>query len=164
MSSEYIKKNYESKIIHITHFINPNCFYFKFDDDLFNRDLHDLEKKIADYANFTESNKNVQPKPGEIVAAYIATWSKWIRAQVRSVSQRNEIVLIEVWAIDHGRSLEITNRLIRSLPHDLCNERTSGAFQGSILCIPSKRVNVNTFSVNYMKIKIYNNHILELIW
>lgn len=145
MSLKSIKKNIESKVIHITHFINPNCFYFKFDDDLFNKDLHDLEKKIADYANFTESNKNVQPKKGEIVAAYIIGWSKWIRAQVRSVSQRNEIVVIEVWAIDHGRSLETTNRFIRSLPHDLCNVKTCGAFQGSILCIPSKRVNFIRF-------------------
>lgn len=63
--------------IHIIHFIDPHCFYFKFDDDLHDTQLQEIEDEISTYARKKVSEaEQFTPIEGEIVAAYQISWGK----------------------------------------------------------------------------------------
>lgn len=124
-----------TKIIYISHFVNPNCFYFKFHDDLFDKDFKSFEDEISVYAE-NEINKltDVQLKVNDIVAVFNIAWSKWVRAQIKSIysTKLEPMSKYELWAIDHGQSIESTGDLLVLLPNHLKEKKTVGSYQGSI--------------------------------
>lgn len=120
-----------SRIIHVTHFVNPYCFYFKFDDDLHDDMLQDLEIEISNCAR-RKIGKNAQFKPvdGDIVAAFVTSWSKWVRAQLRA--NLVDFERYELWAIDHGKMFETEYNNVVPLPDELIQRNVKGVSQGCI--------------------------------
>lgn len=98
-------KNTESGInINITHFINPHKFYFKFEhgqsriETCFETSLNNYCIEHAEYRN-----PNYQPKINEIVAIFVPSLNKYIRANVDEIlhfcnSESNYVL----WALDEG--------------------------------------------------------------
>lgn len=119
-----------SKIVHITHFIDPHCFYFKFDDDLHDPQLQSLEDEITKFARNKETESNVTFNVGDTVAAYQIAWGKWVRAEVRA--NLTEFERCHLWAIDHGKHFQTTYKNIIALPQHLIDMVTKGVHRGSI--------------------------------
>lgn len=129
-----------SRIIHITHFVSPHCFYFKFDDDLHDNQLQDLEIEISKHAR-QKINENIEFKPadGDIVAAFVTKWSKWIRAQLRA--NLVDFERYELWSIDHGQIFQTQYKNVIPLPQNLIEREVKGVHQGCIHGIsPAKLV------------------------
>lgn len=122
-----------SKKIHISHFINPYCFYFKFDDGLHDNSLQLLENEVSNYARAEISRRNGAAQPISIddtVAAFEISWGKWVRAIVRSNVESHESY--ELWAIDHGRIFQTAYANVVSLPEHLANETAKMIHRGSV--------------------------------
>lgn len=65
--------------IHVTHFVNPHCFYFKFDSDLHDDQLQILEDEISKTAHsLIKNGETIARNKGDVVAAYVTQWSKWV--------------------------------------------------------------------------------------
>lgn len=130
-----------SKVIHISHFINPHCFYFKFDEDLQDTDLQRLEDEIKIFARskVNETTELATIKHGDIVAAYEITWGKWMRAVV--VSNLESLKRFQLWAIDHGRFFRAPHKHVHRLPPNLIDAKVKGVCRGSIYGVcPAKLV------------------------
>lgn len=123
----------DTNIIHITHFVNPHCFHFKFHNDLLDEQLKSLEDRIADRAK-DEVKRDIEPtfQENDIVGAFYILWSKWIRAQVKTINGGGGDNKYKVWAIDHGQLIESCGDLMFLLPDHLKNEKVNGTFQGGI--------------------------------
>lgn len=121
--------------IHITHFVNPHCFFFKLDIQLHNLPLYEIEGSLAVHAKniiSKQSNNRYTPKIGEIVGAYVITWNKWIRAQVRTISPERLNYQYILWAIDHGKRVETIDKFLVPLPDAIKNKSIDSVYQGSI--------------------------------
>lgn len=134
-----------AQIIHISYFLNPYCFYFKFDDELHDDNLQCLEDELSKYAHH-EIKQNNGEKPtsmavGDLVAAYVIPWCKWVRAVVRC--DLNSLNSYELWAIDHGKLFRTAYKNVIVLP-DQFNQRTSmGVHRGSLYSVsPAKLVSI----------------------
>lgn len=123
-----------ARIIHIMNFINPHCFFFKFDDDLHDSQLQNLEDEISTFAR-SKVNESIKytPKKGDIVAAYEISWGKWIRAEVRI--NLNKFERCQLWAIDHGKHFQTAYKNIVQMPQHLIDREAKGVHQGSIFGI-----------------------------
>lgn len=134
-----------SRLIHITNFQNPNSFYFKFDDDLHDSQLHEVEDELAKYARaeIKKPNKLSNFVIGDAVAAYEISWGKWVRAKI--CAHLNELNRYQLWAIDHGRSFQATCSNILPLPPHIAGATANGVSQGSLYGItPAKLVSCNS--------------------
>lgn len=94
-------------IIRITHFVNPHQFYFKYEDELFDPALIELENKIHMYATAERkqqsSTKSWEFKKGDNVAVLSKAWTKWIRAEIDEIVEKlNGEIEYTLWSIDHG--------------------------------------------------------------
>ncbi|XP_031616719.1 uncharacterized protein LOC116336748 [Contarinia nasturtii] len=120
-----------SRIIHIIDFIDPHCFYFKFDDDLHDTKLQNLEDEIANYAR-TKLKETTQfnAVEGDTVAAYQISWAKWIRAKV--LENFEDLKRCKLWAIDHGQIFETAHKNILPLPQNFSDKTVNGVFRGCI--------------------------------
>lgn len=131
-----------SKIIHICHFLNPYCFYFKFDDDLHDDGLGRLEDEISKYARDKinqSSDEKTTIAVGYTVAAYVISWGKWVRSVIRS--DLDIWNCYELWAIDHGRPFRAAHGNVVVLPVHLANGKFNGARRGSVYGLsPAKLV------------------------
>lgn len=131
-----------SKVIHISHFVNPFCFYFKFDENLQDTDLQRLEDEIKIFARSKVSNETfdlVPLKEGDIVAAYEITWGKWMRAVV--VSNLESLKRYQLWSVDHGKYFRSPHKHVIPLPPNLIEEQVKGIHRGSIYGVcPAKLV------------------------
>lgn len=138
-----------SKVIYISYFLNPYCFYFKFDDDLHDDGLQCLEDNISKYARKkTGQNNDENPSiaVGDTVAAYVIPWSKWVRAVVRCDLDR--LKCYELWAIDHGKKFRTAYKNVIELPEHLANENVIGVHRGSFYGVsPAKLVSNLFFSL-----------------
>lgn len=66
--------------VHVTHFVNPHCFYFKFDSDLHDDELQILEEEISRTAHsLVKSTETIERSKGDVVAAYVTQWNKWVK-------------------------------------------------------------------------------------
>lgn len=89
--------------IRIVNFINPHCFHFKLDDKILG-----MEQEIDEWLEMKCSSRlgtNTslhEPKVGEMVAAYIASWDRWMRAIVDVVLPAGESSDYLVWCLDYG--------------------------------------------------------------
>lgn len=123
-----------ARVIYITHFLNPNCFYFKFDDDLHDIELQNLEDEITKSARskfhaidaVTLNDCDI----GETVAAYETTWGKWVRAEVRE--HLRDIGCYQLWAIDHGKLFRAAYKHVTSLSRELSEKSLNTVHRGSI--------------------------------
>lgn len=93
--------------IRITHFVNPHQFYFKYEDDLFDPALIELEKQIHMCATAKRkqqsSTKSWELKKGDKVAVLSKAWTKWIRAEIDEIVEKlNGEIEYTLWSIDHG--------------------------------------------------------------
>lgn len=130
-----------SHSIHINYFLNPYCFYFKFDNDLHNEDLQHLEDEISKYARdqIKELTEPVTVSTGDTVAAYEISWGKWVRAHVRYYDDRFKYY--QLWAIDHGKLFRTGNRNVIVLPQHLIDKKVKGVARGSLYSVcPSELV------------------------
>lgn len=134
-----------SKTINISYFLNPYCFYFKFDDDLHDSSLQSLEDKISKYAcDEIKQNNNEKPSiaVGDVVVAYLIPWSKWVRAVVRCDFDR--LKCYELWAIDHGKVFRAAYKNVVKLPESLAKEEFAGIRRGSFYGVaPAKLVSID---------------------
>lgn len=138
-----------SKAVHISYFLNPYCFYFKFDDDLHGGDLQCLEDKISKYAR-DEIHRNCDKKAsivvGDTVAAYVIPWGKWVRSIVQC--DLNTLECFQLWAIDHGKKIRTAYKNVVKLPEDLANVNVIGIHRGSLYGVsPAKLVSILQFSL-----------------
>lgn len=89
--------------IRIVHFINPHCFYFKLAD----LPGH-IEKKIDQIlAESIDSQPGdcrlgYEPTENEMVAAFIPTYGRWVRAQIDTIICVKESKEYVVWCLDYG--------------------------------------------------------------
>jgi hypothetical protein len=110
--------------IHITHYINPHMFWFKYMTDLRNPELVDLQHKLdMHYSKEAATKSGYKPKLDEvciiffikvgsfyliisnfqIVAVFHLTSDRWIRVQVDGILEYNlEENKYMLFAIDHG--------------------------------------------------------------
>lgn len=132
-----------SPAIYITHFENPHCFYFKFDEDLHDAGLQSLEDDITKYAR-CKLNDNAATAPAkceirDTVAAFEASWGKWVRAEIRN--NLTSLECYQLWAVDHGKAFRTAYKNVVPLPPDLSDRKVKGARQGSIYgVLPAKLV------------------------
>ncbi|XP_055313290.1 uncharacterized protein LOC129574820 [Sitodiplosis mosellana] len=120
-----------SRIIHITHFVDPHCFFFKFDDDLHDTQLQILEEEISSFArDKVNDQKEFTAKAGDFVAAYEIAWGKWVRAEI--CANLNHLERCQLWAIDHGKLFQTAYKNIIPLPPNLIDKNVIGVHQGSI--------------------------------
>lgn len=128
-----------SRLIQITYFVNPYCFYFKYTDDLHNEEFAEFEEKISKHARHQLGvTTDYTPKRGNIVAAFQCDWGKWVRAKVRS--NITNVQSYELWAVDYGKVFWTSHKNIVQLPQHLI-DRVPIVHQGSLYGIcPSKRV------------------------
>lgn len=134
-------------LIHVTHFLNPHHFYYKYENDIFDEELNELEYKIQLHALRWRKTKteNIKANIGEIVAAYNITWNKWFRAKVYDIIQDDcEIIKYKVWAIDHGTPHEIITSWLTPLPIELAENGVKHIHEGAIInYMPAERVSDN---------------------
>lgn len=157
-----------SKVIHISYFLNPNCFYFKFDDDLHDDILQNLEQKISTYAHDKikqitgESSSSIGV--GDLVGAYIIPWGKWVRAMVRCDLKDSKT--FELWAIDNGKLFGTEYKNVIPLPEQYNNPNVMGVHRGSIYgCSAAKFVNNKYFFVFFHINKIFRLFFFRIsIW
>lgn len=137
-----------SRIVHIHHFVNPHCFYFKFADDLHDDQLHILEEEISKCAHeLVKQNVSFEPQTGDIVAAYVVSWNKWVRAQV--LENLIAFERYKLWALDHGTVFQTDYTNVVSLPEPLKDKIIKGVNRGCIYGIsPAKMVSLQ-FNGNY---------------
>lgn len=133
-----------SKVIHISYFLNPYCFYFKFDDDLHDEGLQSLEDKISKYARDEIRKDSDSPESivvGNTVAAYVIPWGKWVRSVVQC--DLNSLKCYELWAVDHGKKFRAAYKNVVKLPEDMAKENVIGVYRGSLYGVsPAKLVSV----------------------
>lgn len=129
-----------SRIVHIHHFVDPHCFYFKFADDLHDEQLQILEEEISKTAHeIVKKNKLYASQNGDIVAAYVVAWNKWVRAQV--LENLTHFERYKLWALDHGTIFQTDYTNVVSLPTDLKEKIIKGVNRGCIYGItPAKMV------------------------
>lgn len=87
--------------IQITSFINPHLFYFKLENIVGEYDSK-LENHLRLNAENAEIKKLFNPSKGEIISAYIPSWSKWLRGQVDLVLNENGTNQYIIWCLDYG--------------------------------------------------------------
>lgn len=156
-----------AKTIYISYFLNPYCFYFKFDDDLHNEDLQCLEDKISKYAR-DEMRQNNDEKAsiavGDTVAAYVVPWGKWVRSIIVRCDL-NRSKCYELWAIDHGKKFRTAYRNVVKLPEDLANESVIGVHRGSLHGIsPAKLVIISLFSFTQLIVRLQSFKIVDFFF
>lgn len=145
-----------SRIIHVNHFFDPHCFYFKFDDDLHDANLQRLEDELTKYAREEKLKDRSEPTtfvPDDIVAAYEISWSKWVRASVRGYDEHFQCY--QLWAIDHGKLFRTPPDNVVALPEHLINTDTEvkGAVRGSLFGVSPAKIELN-FSTSQKELKI----------
>lgn len=124
-----------SKIIKITHVINPHLFWFKYKDTQ-NADVERIELALKNYvaesgdkmsaANYTDEKY----KSEKYVAVYMKSMEKWIRAKI-DVHDDPSIV----WAIDYGIPIKKSLDLIVLLSEELkqlCRTTEPAVIKGGI--------------------------------
>lgn len=143
MSSISESNRNDKELIHITHFVNPHHFWFKFIDDN-QDDLNDLDARIHAHATHLRkrNQKNMNWNIGDVIAAYHFPWNKWVRCKVE-----NKIEVLEgtpkyyLWAIDYGTPLEVIGMHTTLLPDELANVNIQAVHEGSIYGImPAEQV------------------------
>lgn len=141
--------NSQTKTIYITHFLNPYCFYFKFQNELFNDELHQLEKEIAEQSNHKvlERARQFKASIGYTIAAYLLESGKWVRARILDKQPIDKGFLYTLWAIDHGILFRVSGYFICSLDPELCSRKVKGSVaRGSIYGIaPARKVSKTDF-------------------
>ncbi|XP_035919658.1 uncharacterized protein LOC118517531 [Anopheles stephensi] len=131
--------------IHITHYINPHCFYYKPETAYMQE--HEQAKFAAilnefcetEYGMLYDSARNPQmwklPKPGDLVAMRSNQLERWIRCEVEEVAvDLNQIVWYYLWAIDEGFPIKSGHKYIRPLPKPFVDE-SAHAKRGAIINI-----------------------------
>ena len=98
------------KPIEITHFINPNKFFFKY-THLNNSSTELLQMRLNDYYsdNNCQSNRAFFSclQEGSKVVYYSKT--NWIRCQIDKIFKINLIDTVVLWSIDYGYPIRITS-------------------------------------------------------
>ncbi|CAO1420896.1 unnamed protein product [Diamesa tonsa] len=97
------------KPIEITHFINPNKFYFKY-AHLNNKSTDILQIRLNDYYdNNCQSNRAFFS--GLMENSKVAYYSKpnWIRCQVDKIFKINLLDTVVLWSMDYGYPIRITS-------------------------------------------------------
>lgn len=152
----------QSAAIYITHFLNPYCFHFKFQNELFSEELHQLETTIAEQANRLRRahvpgrSRQFKPRVGYTIAAYLLESGKWVRARVVDKQPVDGDSIYDLWAIDHGFLFRVSGHLICPLDQELYTRKVKGSVaQGSIFgLVPAREVSLaldrgNTFNANH---------------
>lgn len=89
--------------VRIVHFINPHCFHFKLDDMVgaAEQQIDEALKEMYE-CQTKKCRAEYEPQEGEMVAAYIPTWNRWMRAQVDKVLLTGDSREYVVWCMDYG--------------------------------------------------------------
>lgn len=131
-------------LIHITHFFDPNHFWFKFTDPIQSNEaaLSKLDAKIHEHAAQQRHEKTKSWRIGDIIAAYNITWNKWVRGKVENVIEmENGTPRYFLWALDYGTPLNVIGNYTRDLPQKLAQHRIFAVNEGCIYGIaPAEQV------------------------
>lgn len=122
-------------LIHITHFFDPNHFWFKFTDPIQSNEaaLSKLDAKIHEHAAKQRHEKSKSWRIGDIIAAYNITWNKWVRGKVENVIEmENGTPRYFLWALDYGTPLNVIGNYTRDLPQKLAQHRIFAVNEGCI--------------------------------
>lgn len=137
-----------SKMIEITHVINPHLFWFKYQDTQ-NADIENIELELRNYVGdsgdkmLTARDAGDKYKSEKYVAVYMNSKKKWVRAEI-DVAGDPSIV----WAIDYGiplkKSLDFIVLLSEELKN-LCHTTEPAVIKGGIAEIlpATHRITVN---------------------
>ncbi|XP_017480966.1 PREDICTED: putative ATP-dependent RNA helicase TDRD12 isoform X2 [Rhagoletis zephyria] len=117
------------KHISVTHFINPQLFWFH-ENTVPNADFHqimEMEDQLEQYYKTHQPwTQNVRkPQVKMLVAAKFLAWQKMIRARVEHIanfSKNNQEGEFILWAIDYGFPFQTKSDYIFRLPDKLCNK------------------------------------------
>lgn len=131
--------------IHITHYINPHCFYYKPETAYI--DEHEQAKFAAIFNEYCETEyrmlydtvRNPEPcklpKPGDLVAMRSNQLERWIRCEVEDIAvDLNQTVWYYLWAIDEGFPIKSGHKYIRPLPKPFVDE-PAHAMRGAVINI-----------------------------
>lgn len=131
-------------LIHITHFFNPNHFWFKFTDTFQSNDdeLSKLDAKIHEQVAQQQHEKKKSWRIGDIIAAYNITWNKWVRGRVENVIEmKNGTPRYFLWALDYGTPMNVIGNYTRELPRKLADHKIFAVTEGCIYgIVPAEQV------------------------
>lgn len=146
-----------SKIIQITHVINPHLFWFKYKNTE-NAGVEELELALKNYvAEVGHKMLAIYSDDGykseTYVVVYMKSKKKWIRAEIDDPSITSDKVI--VWATDYGIPLQKSTDSIILLSEelkDLCHTTKSAIIQGGIAEIfpASNRLVVRQYCTFYI--------------
>lgn len=132
-------------VIHITHYINPHCFYYKPETAYIEE--HEQTKFAAIFNEYCETEYGMRydtgrdpepwklPKPGDLVAMRSNQLERWIRCEVEDIAvDLNQTVWYYMWAIDEGFPIKSSHKYIRPLPKTFVRE-SAHATRGAIINI-----------------------------
>ncbi|XP_049287476.1 uncharacterized protein LOC125765959 [Anopheles funestus] len=131
--------------IHITHYINPHCFYYKPETAYMQE--HEQAKFAAAFNEWCEKSygtiydtvRNTQPckhpLPGELVALCSNQLQRWIRCEMEEVTvDVDDTTWYYLWAIDEGLPIKTHTKYVRPLPKEFVKE-PAHAIRGAIINI-----------------------------
>lgn len=140
-----------SKLIEITHVINPFLFWFKY-KNTYNGDVEKIERAIEKYvAEFgdnlpTAEHESNRCNDEKYVTVHMNSKGKWIRAEIDDIKTDENAVV--VWATDYGIPLKKSLFEVVFLSDELknlCCSTEPAVIKGGIVGISpaSHRINVS---------------------
>lgn len=158
-----------SKLIEITHVINPLLFWFKYTDAQI-ADVETIERALEKYVSDSGDRLPTAELAGDsyrdetCVTVYLNSKKKWIRAEIDDVTlDKNEVI---VWAIDYGiplkKSLDKIVLLSDELK-DLCRTTKPAAIKGGIAGIIPAFHGINVNMILYFVDNFSRNKSVNLI-
>lgn len=97
------------KPIEITHFINPNKFFFKY-AHLNNKSTEIMQMRLNDfYENNSQSNRAFFSYLEENSKVVYFCKPNWIRCQIDKIFKINLVDTVVMWSMDYGYPIRITS-------------------------------------------------------
>lgn len=131
----------ESKLIRITHYINPHLFWFKYVDSSTERREQNIDSNLKAFIAKTYK-KTCAPALHleQIVATYWVAKNKWIRAVVDQDDPSDGFVIL--WAIDYGFPMRSATELVIPLDSNY-GSAESVIVQGGLYDVIPSRTKLN---------------------
>uniref|UniRef100_A0A182VW65 Uncharacterized protein n=1 Tax=Anopheles minimus TaxID=112268 RepID=A0A182VW65_9DIPT len=146
--------------VHITHYINPHCFYYKpetaymqeHEQAKFAATFHEYCEK--EYGKIYDTVRNVHsgklPQPGDLVAMRSNQLQRWIRCEVEElIVDLNQTRWYYLWAIDEGIPIKSNPKYVKPLPQAFGQE-SPHAKRGAIINILPGEMQFNYREDEYM--------------
>lgn len=96
------------KPIEITHFLNPNKFYFKY--KYLDESTEELQSQLNEFyeTNYHSNRVHFNELKMNGKVAYFCT-PNWIRCEIDKIIRLNNIETVILWSLDYGYPIRITS-------------------------------------------------------